>query len=63
MLTNVLEQHTYLTSVEPVPARVAGLRERIAQEKDPQQKAAMEQQVANSLNMLDAQWVSECTPP
>ena len=32
MLTNVLEQYTYLTSVEPVPARVAAIRQRIGQE-------------------------------
>src|SRR4051794_118896 len=63
MLTNVLEQHTYLTSVEPVPARVAGLRERIAQEKDPQQKAAMEQQVANSLAYLEQVKETKVTPP
>src|SRR3954469_11121306 len=48
MLTNVLEQYTYLTSIEPVPARVAALRERIGKETDPQQKAALERQVANS---------------
>ncbi len=34
-----MEQYTYLTSVEPVPARVEALRKRIADEKDPQQKA------------------------
>ena len=63
MLTNVLEQYTYLTSVEPVPARVAGLRERIAQEKDPQQKAAMERQVANSLSYLEQVKETKVTPP
>ena len=63
MLTNVLEQYTYLTSVEPVPARVAGLRERIAQEKDPQQKAAMERQVANSLAYLEQVKETKVTPP
>jgi len=63
MLTNVLEQYTYLTSVEPVPARVAGLRERIAQEKDPEQKAAMERQVANSLAYLEQVKEIRVTPP
>src|SRR3954454_9902375 len=38
MLGNVLEQYTSLTSIEPVPARVAALRERIGKETDPQQK-------------------------
>src|SRR4029077_1284348 len=46
MLTNVMEQYTYLSSVEPVPARLQQLRQRIAAEKDPQQKTAMERQVA-----------------
>src|SRR4051812_42351153 len=63
MLTNVLEQSTYLTSVEPVPGRVAALRERIAQEKDPQQKAAMERQVANSLAYLEQVKETTVTPP
>ena len=63
MLTNVLEQYTYLTSVEPVPARVASLRERIAQEKDAQQKAAMERQVANSLAYLEQVKETKVTPP
>src|SRR3954471_20806441 len=38
MVGNVLEQYTFLTSVEPVPARVEALRKRIADEKDPQAK-------------------------
>ena len=47
LLTNVMEQYTYLSSVDPVPARVEALRKRIADEKDPQQKAALERQVAS----------------
>ena len=63
MLTNVLEQYTYLTSVEPVPARVEALRKRIAEEKDPQQKAALERQVANSLSYLEQVKETKVTPP
>jgi glyoxylase-like metal-dependent hydrolase (beta-lactamase superfamily II) len=63
MLTNVLEQYTYLTSVEPVPARVAALRQRIATEADPQQKAALERQVANSLSYLEQVKETKVTPP
>ena len=63
MLTNVLEQYTYLTSVEPVPARVAALRQRISAETDPQQKAALERQVANSLSYLEQVKETKVTPP
>jgi cyclase len=63
MLGNVLEQYTYLTSVEPVPARVDALRKRIAEEKDPQQKAALERQVANSLSYLEQVKETKVTPP
>ena len=63
MLTNVLEQYTYLTSVEPVPARVAALRQRISAETDPQQKAALERQVANSLSYLEQVKETRVTPP
>ena len=63
MLTNVLEQYTYLTSVEPVPARVDALRKRIADEKDPQQKALLERQVANSLSYLEQVKETKVTPP
>src|SRR5439155_4816664 len=52
MLTNVMEQYTFLNSVQPVPARVDALKQRIAQEADPQQKAALERQVTNSLTYL-----------
>ena len=63
MLTNVLEQYTYLTSVEPIPARVAALRERIGKEADPQQKALLERQVNNSLAYLEQVKETKVTPP
>ena len=63
MLTNVLEQYTYLSSVQPVPARVDALKQRIAQEADPQQKAALERQVANSLAYLEQIKETKVTPP
>ena len=63
MLGNVMEQYTYLTSVQPVPARVEGLKQRIAQEADPQQKAALERQVANSLAYLEQVKEIRVTPP
>jgi cyclase len=63
MLTNVLEQYTFLTSIEPVPARVAALRERIGKEADPQQKATLERQVANSLAYLEQVKETKVTPP
>jgi cyclase len=63
MLTNVLEQYTYLSSVEPVPARVDALRKRIADEKDPQQKTLLERQVANQLSYLEQVKETRVTPP
>src|SRR6266508_1331691 len=63
MMTNVLEQYTYLTSVQPVPARDEALRKRIAEEKDPQQKATLERQVANSLAYLEQVKETVVTPP
>src|SRR5882672_4156454 len=63
MLTNVLEQYTYLSSVQPVPARVDALKQRIAQEADPQQKAALERQVVNSLAYLEQIKETKVTPP
>src|SRR6266498_3403405 len=63
MLTNVLEQFTYLSSVQPVPARVEALKQRIAQEADAQQKAALERQVANSLSYLEQVKEIKVTPP
>jgi cyclase len=63
MLSNVLEQYTYLTSVEPIPARVAALRERIGKETDPPQKALLERQVSNSLAYLEQVKETKVTPP
>jgi glyoxylase-like metal-dependent hydrolase (beta-lactamase superfamily II) len=63
MLTNVMEQFTYLNSVQPVPARVEALKQRIAQEADAQQKAVLERQVANSLAYLEQVKEIKVTPP
>jgi glyoxylase-like metal-dependent hydrolase (beta-lactamase superfamily II) len=63
LLTNVMEQYTYRVSVDPVPARVEALRKRIADEKDPAQKAALEQQVKNSLAYLEQVKEIKVTPP
>ena len=61
--TNVLEQYTFLTSVQPVPARVDGLKQRLAQEKDPEQKAAIERQIKTSLDYLEQVKETKVTPP
>ena len=63
MLTNVMEQYTFLNSVQPVPARVDALKQRIDQETDPQQKTALERQVANSLAYLEQVKEVKVTPP
>ena len=63
MLGNVMEQYTFLNSVQPVPARVEALKQRIAQETDPQQKATLERQVANSLAYLEQVKEVKVTPP
>src|SRR5207244_10178027 len=63
MLGNVMEQYTFLNSVQPVPARVEALKQRIAQEGDSQQKAALERQVANSLAYLEQVKEVKVTPP
>jgi glyoxylase-like metal-dependent hydrolase (beta-lactamase superfamily II) len=63
LLGNTMEQYTYLSSVEPVPARVEALRKRIAEEKDPQQQALLERQVANSLAYLEQVKEIKVTPP
>ena len=63
MLGNVLEQYTYLNSVQPLPARLTALRQRIAQETDPQQKSTLERQVANSLAYLEQVKETKVTPP
>ncbi len=60
---NTLEQYTFLTSVRPVPERVAALRQRIAQETDPQQKATLERQVQNSLAYVEQVKEVKQTPP
>jgi cyclase len=63
LLGNTMEQYTYLSSVEPVPARVAALRERVAKETDPQQKTLLERQIANSLAYLEQVKEIKVTPP
>lgn len=63
MLTNVMEQFTFLRSVQPVPAQVETLKQRIAQERDAQQKATLERQVANSLAYLEQVKEVKVTPP
>ena len=63
LLGNVMEQFTFLRSVQPVPAQVDTLKQRIAQEKDPQQKATLERQVANSLAYLEQVKEVKVTPP
>jgi glyoxylase-like metal-dependent hydrolase (beta-lactamase superfamily II) len=61
--TNTMEQFTFLNSVKPIPARLETLRQRIAEEKDPQQKAALEQQVRNALSYQDQVKEVRQTPP
>jgi glyoxylase-like metal-dependent hydrolase (beta-lactamase superfamily II) len=63
LLGNTMAEATYLSSVEPVPARVDALRKRIAEEKDPQLKATLERQVANSLAYLEQVKEIKVTPP
>lgn len=58
---NTMQQYTFLTSVNP--ARVESLRQRIAQETDPQQKATLERQVRNSLAYLEQAKEVTQTPP
>ncbi|HUR34055.1 MAG TPA: MBL fold metallo-hydrolase [Vicinamibacterales bacterium] len=60
---NTLEQYTFLTSVRPIPARVEALRQRIAEEKDPQQKATLDQQVKNALAYQEQVKEVRQTPP
>jgi cyclase len=61
--TNVLEQYTFLTSVQPVPARVDGLKQRLAQEKDPEQRGSIERQIKSSLDYLEQVKETKVTPP
>jgi cyclase len=63
LMTNVMEQFTFLRSVQGVPAQVEALNQRIAKETDPQQKAALERQVANSLAYLEQVKEVKVTPP
>jgi cyclase len=63
MLTNVMEQYTYLTSVDPIPARLESLKQRIAETTDPQQKATLERQVATNQGYLEAVKEIKVTPP
>lgn len=58
-----LQQYTFRNSVESVPARVEALKQRIAQETDPQQKAALERQIANSLGYVEQVKEVKVTPP
>jgi glyoxylase-like metal-dependent hydrolase (beta-lactamase superfamily II) len=60
---NTMEQFTFLSSIRPIPARLESLRQRIADEKDPQQKAALEQQVRNSLAYQEQVKEVRQTPP
>jgi glyoxylase-like metal-dependent hydrolase (beta-lactamase superfamily II) len=63
LLGNTMAEYTYLSSVEPVPARVAALRERRDKEADPQAKALLERQIANSLAYLEQVKEIRVTPP
>jgi len=60
---DTMKEATFLTSVQPVPARVEALKQRIATETDAQQKAALERQVANSLAYLEQVKEIKVTPP
>jgi cyclase len=60
---NTMTQYTFLTSVTPLPARVESLRQRIAQESDPQQKVALERQVQNALAYVEQVKEVKQTPP
>src|SRR3954449_3706262 len=63
LLGNTMAEYTYLSSVDPVPARVEALRARVVAEKDPQQKATLERQIANSLAYLEQVKEIRPTPP
>lgn len=58
-----MEQFTYLNSVRPIPERVATLKDRIAKESDPQQKGALERQIAISLAYLEQVKETRITVP
>jgi glyoxylase-like metal-dependent hydrolase (beta-lactamase superfamily II) len=61
--TNVLQQYTFMTSINPVPARVEALRQRIAQEQNAEQKATLERQVQAALGYLEQVKEVKVTPP
>ena len=63
LLGNTMAEYTYLSSVEPVPARIAALRERAEPEHDPAQKSLIERQIANSLAYLEQVKEIRVTPP
>jgi glyoxylase-like metal-dependent hydrolase (beta-lactamase superfamily II) len=63
LMVDTMKQYTFLTSVNPVPGRVESLRERIAHESDPQQKAALERQVQNALAYVEQVKEVKQTPP
>ncbi|MEQ1729096.1 MAG: MBL fold metallo-hydrolase, partial [Vicinamibacterales bacterium] len=60
---NTLEQYTFLTSIRSIPRRIQSLRERIATEKDPQQKTTLEQQIRNTQAYQEQVREVQQTPP
>lgn len=60
---NTMAQFTFLTSVRTIPQRIDTLRQRIAQEKDPEQKAVMERQIGNTLAYQEQVKEVRQTPP
>jgi cyclase len=61
MLGNVLEQYTYLTSVDPT--RATTLKQRIGETSDAEQKAALERNLKNQIDYLEAVKEVKVTPP
>ena len=59
--SNTLDQYTYKVSVNP--ARLDTLRERIAGERDPQQKALLERQLQSSVAYFEQVKEIKQTPP
>ncbi len=60
---NTLEQYTFLSSTRSIPQRLQSLHERIATEKDPRQKATLEQQVRNTQAYQEQVKEVQQTPP
>ena len=58
---NTLQEYTFLSSLNP--ARVETLRQRIAAERDAEQKAALERQLQNTLAYLEQVKEVKQTPP